>query len=202
MNYQIHSRDYLRRARKELNKDTPQSLFYAAFELRCGIEARLQQYLDAQGHISRKMKKGWQIAALDRNIQKVFNTGDTIIEFAILDNKTEEVLDVFYYTPVNSKLKKMGEKLGNYLHAMKKYYNDDNPSWTDTRSFLEEAYLELQKANKGKILGVPLLHQNTQSITMSVEPDEGEENKSLFHRIGGPGNVKKIRVSYLDELPI
>lgn len=60
---------------------------------------------------------------------------------------------------------------------------------------------ELQHANKGRILGVPLLNQKTQSITMYVEPSEGEEGTSLFQLIGGPGNVKRVRVTYLDELP-
>lgn len=191
----------MRRARKQLNEGTPHTLFYAAFELRCGIEARMQQYLEAQEHISKKMKKGWKIAEFAKNIDKVFRTGDKIVEFAFLDKKTENVLDVLYYTPVNSKLRKMGEQLGNYLHAMKTYRQDDDSWWTKTRCLLEEVYAELQKANKGTILGVPLLNRQTQSIQMYVEPAEGQDSAFLLQRVGSRGDTKRVKVTYLDELP-
>jgi hypothetical protein len=52
MGYGIHSRSYLKRARQRLDEGYPESLFYAAFELRCGVESRMKEYLDAQDHIS------------------------------------------------------------------------------------------------------------------------------------------------------
>ena len=201
MEYRIHSRDYMRRARERLDEGTPGSIFYAAFELRCGIEARMQQYLEAQNHISNKMKKGWQIAQLAKNIEKAFRTGDKIVEFAIHDRKTGSLLDVLYYTPVSSKLRKMGEQLGNYLHAMRVYRPNDDMWWQTTRSTLEDVYSELQKANIGTLLGVPLLNRRTKNLNMSVEPAEGEDDQFLLQRIGIPGAERMIRVSYLDELP-
>jgi hypothetical protein len=45
--YGISSRDYLARARGELVSGRPERLFYAAFELRAGIEQRLHEYLEA-----------------------------------------------------------------------------------------------------------------------------------------------------------
>lgn len=191
----------MRRARKQLNEGTSQSLFYAAFELRCGIEARMQQYLGAQEQISKKKKKGWEIAKLAKNLEKVFRTGDKIIEFAFFDIKNENIEHVFYYTPVNSKLAKMGQKLGDYLHAMKTYRPENDPWWAGTRNFLEDVYFELQKANKGTILGVPLLDKKTRSIDMTVEPAENEDIVSLFQRIRSPGSKIKVRVTYLDDLP-
>jgi hypothetical protein len=201
VDYRIHSRDYLHRARKCLDSGTPESLFYAAFELRCGIEARMQQYLEAQDHISEKMKKGWQIAKLAKNIEKTFKSGDKIVEYAILDQETETIRYVLYYTPVNSKLKKLGEKLGDYLHAMRKYRPEDDPWWGRTRDFLEEEYTELQKANIGTLQGVPLLNTQTRQINMSVEPTDDKEKDSLMRLIGNPGTKIIFRVSYLNELP-
>jgi len=201
MDYRIHSRDYMRRARICLDEDNPQSMFYAAFELRCGIEARMQQYLEAQNHISSKMKRGWQIAQLGKNIEKTFRTGDKIIEFAIHDRDAKILLDVLYYTPVNSKLKKMGERLGNYLHVMKEHHDEDDRWWATSRRFLEDVYVELQKANVGTLLGVPLINRRTKSVDMSIEPAEGEDSETLLRRIGVPGTQIMVRVSYLDELP-
>lgn len=54
--YGVGSRDYLRRAKDLLAQGTPAALFHAAFELRCGIEARLQEYRDAATKVA-KLKK-------------------------------------------------------------------------------------------------------------------------------------------------
>ena len=201
MDYRIHSRDYLHRARQRLDEGTAESLFYAAFELRCGIEARMQQYLEAQSHISNKMKKGWQIAQLAKNIEKAFKSGDKIVEFAIYDRETETFLDVLYYTPVNAKLRKMGEQLGDYLHAMKIYRPSNDPWWAKARNFFEDVYAQLQKANFGTLLGVPLLNPQTKMMNMSAEPAENESTDSMLQRIGRPGASRMVRVRYLDELP-
>lgn len=61
MSYGTHSKDYLTRARQRLDEGSPESLFYAAFELRCGIEARLQQYEEALANIAKIRRAGWRI---------------------------------------------------------------------------------------------------------------------------------------------
>ena len=85
MSYGVSSRSYFRRAEKLLGDSTPESLFYAAFELRCGIEARMQQYLEAQKQISAKKRNGWQIAKLAKNIERIFRTGDKIAKFTFYE---------------------------------------------------------------------------------------------------------------------
>ena len=47
MVYGINAESYLSRARKQLDEGTQNGLFYSAFELRCGVETRLHEYLDA-----------------------------------------------------------------------------------------------------------------------------------------------------------
>ena len=108
MSYDVLSRSYLRRAEKLLSDATPESLFYAAFELRCGIEARMYQYLEVQKQVSAKKKKGWQINKLATNIERIFRTGDKVARFAFRKRGRKKPFAVFYYTPVNSKLVKMG----------------------------------------------------------------------------------------------
>ncbi len=63
--YLVNSRNYLLRARKRLDEKTPASLFYAAFELRCGVESRMQEYLDAQDHISQRRKRHGTLPSSD-----------------------------------------------------------------------------------------------------------------------------------------
>jgi len=83
INYEIDSRSYLKRAEERIEDGSLHGLFYAAFELRCGIESRMQQYLDVQEHISKQKKKGWKIAKLAKNIENVFRTGDQITKITI-----------------------------------------------------------------------------------------------------------------------
>lgn len=201
MNYRIDSRDYLARARRLIDGGSLESLFYAAFELRCGIEARLQQYLEAQSHISEKRKKGWRIAELAKNIEKVFQTGDKVVEFAVYDQENDALLYTFYYTPVRARLRKMGEQLGNYLHSMRIYHHPQDKWWVEMRNLLEKVYGELRKANLGTMLGVPLLDPKTNRIVFSSELAEGEQPEDLLKKVGEIGTVRKLRVRYLNEVP-
>lgn len=48
MNNSCGSEAYLDRAKDCLEEGNPRNLFYAAFELRCFVERRQQDYLEAQ----------------------------------------------------------------------------------------------------------------------------------------------------------
>jgi hypothetical protein len=116
MTYGITSRDYLARAKRCLANNDHESLFYAAFELRCGVEARMQDYLDVQEHISKKKRQVWQVAKLARNIEDVFRLGEKGAVLRVRDRATRRLLFEARYTPVKRSLRDMAEKLGNELH--------------------------------------------------------------------------------------
>jgi hypothetical protein len=113
------------------------SLFYAALELRFGIEARLQQYLETQREVSRKKKKGWRVAVMAKNIEKIFQTGDTIVQISFWD-QAEAKFEPFsvYYTPVSSQLRKNAERLGNYLHATGHRRTEEKEWWDNLEILL------------------------------------------------------------------
>jgi hypothetical protein len=81
--YDVTSRGYLERADVRLAEGTAQALFYAALELRSGIAARMQQYLQARDEVSKRKKQGWRVANLAKDIEQVFRTGDKVVEFSI-----------------------------------------------------------------------------------------------------------------------
>lgn len=200
MAYNIASRDYLERARARLDKATADSLFYAAFELRCGIERRMQEYLEAWDHISKKVKQGWQIPKLAKNIEKAFRIGDKVVEVTIKDSESGPPLHVFYYTPVSSKLKKMGEKLGDLMHAMKRFIPQTDQWWKETRDFLEQVYSELRKAGRGTLLGPPLIDKKTGHINMHTMVKRDEKVKDIIKSI--PLNKEIIfGIRYLEDIP-
>ena len=115
MSYRTGARDYLNRARVQLDEGTPEALFYAAFELRCGIEQRMREYLEAWDHVSEKKKRGWKIPDLGRSLDQTFKLGDKVAKFTVSARDRSKVYGVFYYTPVSEKLKAMAGQLGNYL---------------------------------------------------------------------------------------
>lgn len=200
MIYNITSIDYLERAREQLDKSSSAFLFYAAFELRCGIERRMQEYLDAWDHISEKAKQGWQIAKLAKNIEKAFKVGDKVVEVVIKNSETEPPLYVFYYTPVSLKLRKMGKKLGDLMHAMKKFMPESDRWWENTRNHLEQVYVELKKANRGILLGPPLINKKTGHMNM-ITMIKREGGTEVIKNSAPVGKIILYKVRYLEDIP-
>jgi hypothetical protein len=202
MEYQTGSRDYLDRAKKRLAEDTPESTFYAAFELRCGIETRMREYLQAQEEVSKKKKEGWRIGNLGRDVERMFRTGDKIGQFIIKNADTGDIIKTLYYTPVTSSLRKKGEQLGNLLHASKQYRESSDAWWRETKRFLKDTFHELQIATKGTLLGVPLRSVNSNRILMNTEVLKGESQDPEMHRIGKEGGHIIMGVKYINALPL
>jgi len=201
MDYRISSREYLARARRRLDDGTPDSLFYAAFELRCGIESRMSEYLEVWDHISNKKKKGWRIAELGRNVEEHFKTGNKIVRWAIIDKETGKLVVCVYYTPVTSRLRNAGEKLGNYLHSMKKFRKKVDPFWANFRDELEQIYSQLAVANKGTLLGPPLLKTGAGEVDMKLDLPPSADPENLFNKTLNKGKEIQVKVSYHAHLP-
>ena len=196
MEYHTSSRDYLKRAKAKLKEGTPESLFYAAFELRCGIEQRMREYLEAWDHVSEKKKQGWRFPELGRTIDHTFKLGDKVARFTITSDKKDKIYGVFYYTPVSSELKEMAGRIGNYLHAFREYKPPTDEWWNETRTYLENVYVELRKACSGTLLGAPLVSPDGK-MSMPMQFDEkAAEIKEL-----GMGGQAIMTVEYLDEYP-
>ena len=200
-NYGMWARDYLRRARQRLDDGTHEALFYAAFELRCGIESRMRQYLLAQEDVSRKRRKGWRLASLGKELEKAFHSRDRIAELTFLERDTKKVIGVYCYTPVTRTLEKEGERLGDYLHCMKRKREPSDQWWDEMRERLERTCQELEVACFGTLQGMPLFYPRTGEIRMNIEVStEGEgADKNPFECLKGTALVCSVR--YLESLP-
>jgi hypothetical protein len=185
--YSVDAKSYLERARERLNEERLESLFYAALELRCGIEARLQQYLEAQEHIAKCRRSGWQIPKLAKNIERAFKLGNKIARVTIFAPDTEKQIASFLYTPVTSELQKNGQRLGNLLHALKRGRPVDDPWWGETRAFLGKVADQLAVAASGTLLGPMIWNPKTGQATMRHTLDPGEDPKTLMEKIGEIG---------------
>jgi len=152
-------------------------LFYAAFEIRCGVEARMQEYLEVQQHISKRKRQGWKVAQLARNIEDAFRLGEKDAVLRVLNKNTQKVEFEARYTPVKTSLRKKAEKLGNFLHSSKKIHDTSDDFWAKFRSELEKAVEELERATSGRLLGPLLIHPNQKRVDMKLELQTEEEHE-------------------------
>lgn len=158
MAYSIKSIDYLSRARSRLDALGTENLFYAAFELRCGIEARLKEYLDAQAETTKKKRNGWRIDKLVKQIESIFKLNSKGLKLIVFDPETTNIITTILYTPVTPQLQKMGERLGDYMHSQNTERLDSDVHWTLMRRNLEMTYQELGFATSGTLMAPPLVH--------------------------------------------
>ena len=201
MAYEISSHGYAQRARSRLDEGTNEALFYAAFELRAGVQTRLNQYLENQDNISRKAKEGYRIEPLAKMVEKAFRTGNKVIKVTMRPDDEEAVPDVFYFTPVSPSLKKKAEKLGNYLHAMQRLRTDNDPWWKTTRRFLEETYAELVEANRGELVGPPLRNRENGTVHIYWQGPSIAEKPPRYIGKSYVGTQMVFEVEYLDRHP-
>jgi len=135
--YSVSPDAYLERARTLLLEDRAASLFYAAFELRCFVEARQDLHLDAQREYARSIPKHWKIGAQGKALEAVFESNK--IQHIIFSYEGEQIFDA-YHIPVSGDLRKRSAKLGELLHAQGKWRDSNEEWWKTTRSDLIETY--------------------------------------------------------------
>jgi len=165
MSYSTKSTAYLARAREMLDVKDNKTLFYAAFELRCGIEARLKEYFDAQAETTKRRRSGWQIDKLVKQVESVFKLNNKGLKIVVFDADTEASIATVLYTPVTPQLQKMGERLGDYLHSQNHERPDTGCFWIEMRKRLEMTYQELGFATSGILLAPPLAHPTNKGET-------------------------------------
>jgi len=192
-NYGISAHCYLERAKKQLGQGKREALFYAAFELRCGIESRMQQYLEVRHDLSKKRKSGWQIAKLGKDLDHAFKVNNKVIEVVFKDGNKERRL---FYFPVTKSLRKKAEKIGDLMHAMQKLKVDNDLWWVESRRFLKETFDELKKACAGNLLGPPLMKKSNGNLNMYVELNK--ETEHWFPDFNKIGKEFIADINYLD----
>ena len=197
--YQRESINYFDRASRLLNssRENTSHLFYAALELRFGVETRMREYLKHQQNVSEKRKKGWKIAALSQDIKNAFSGVEKELVFSI--SAAGENNLVFRYRPVVPGLRTIAEKLGNYLHAAKDNELNSNEEWQQFRQLIEEGIKFLAYACSGSLLGVPMISPSFKGrrggrLYLTVSPEE----KIKLSEIVNAGREVLTHIEYLE----
>lgn len=192
--YSVTSTAYLERARALILEDTARSLFYAALELRCFVEARQDLYLDAQREYARSVPKAWRIGAQGKALEAVFQS-EKIQHIAWFVNN-ELILDA-YHIPVSNSLRNNAEKLGELLHAQEVHRPADHIWWSETRQKLIQTYELAWKCNQGSLLS-PMFLCDGHTVGKLMLKEEVKKRLLPFLNDGAEG---KMVVDYPKSLP-
>lgn len=191
MPYHISARAYLARAKQQLLANTNESLFYAAFELRCCVETRQEEYATEIKFIKTKIKP-WKIGATAKQLERIFNS-NKIARITMTDSNTADF--VLYHTPVSQKLYREAEKLGEFLHRMEGFKNDDDHFWSSTRNKIRKIYRDAWYSCQGQMITPPL-----QNHPFKIS-DPSEQLKEFLQRAGRDKFTIKTKIEYLDQPP-
>jgi hypothetical protein len=152
--YDTSSRAYLTRAKLNFDSGNNEWLFYAALELRCGVEARLKEYVVKVDTISLR-KIPWKIKNLEEILAKSSNIHDKRFVFFFIHPKTKERHNVIY-NPVSSNLRKIAKILGDYLHSVEQNRVLKPSFFSEFRQLVKLGIKELALATSGTLIAPPI----------------------------------------------
>ena len=181
-----HSRAFLERGRQHLSRfdaeEDVASLFYAALELRMGIEARVTEYLEVALKKLGKTPKdvsAYTASKLLAHLGRLAPDAERASTVRLV-REAPRATSQFWYTPVTSELAQIHGRLGELLHY-RFFVTNENwflrqrlragaKSLVDFRDLLAEAEAGLAQATAGTLLG----HPHFTSLVSEVldEPDE------------------------------
>lgn len=150
MDNPVSASSYLARAQELRKRNDKASLIYAALELRCGVEARLQAYVSVARGVSKRQAEEWRIKNLVRTLEGAFGLGDSMLLVFVTmgDGRACQ----FIYAPVTSRLQEIAQRCGDCLHALPPERVASPEFWSDLRSMVTEGCGLLELACASEIL--------------------------------------------------
>jgi hypothetical protein len=189
-NFQAHSRAFLARAQENVarfeNEGELQFFFYAALEIRYGVEARLNEYLaPALKTIGKQLKDVPEYVAskLLKRLVAVDPTSEQQSTLRVTSEPSGNSSFVGVYTPVSRRLAAIHGQLGELLHY-KFFVNNEhwmlrkslggNPHKTipDFLELLKEGITELEQATSGRLLENPKFTELVQEVLAENGPND------------------------------
>jgi len=149
MEYGVRAVNYLARAQEQIPSGNPEALFYAAMELRCGIEARLHEYRDSVR--AKKRDNTWQVRLLKRDIDTRAHKYERPFTLHFRSTTTGEKYPV-RYVPISTELNSIAERLGDYLHCVNSTKVQQPRYWSEFRNIVKRGITLLSEAVSGDLL--------------------------------------------------
>jgi hypothetical protein len=197
--YYVGAASYLARAKARLEDGTKPSLFYAAYEIRCAVEALQNMYLDAQRKYAESVPKAWRIKEQGAELERIF-TSDTIQKITWRINGSPDF--TAYHVPVDTALREGVQGLNDLLHAQTQYRKFYNRWWVQSRKRVIGVYRAAWMCTRGNMLS-PVLQSLEDGKRLMGEARlslDGDDAKA-FAAFSTVGVEMMIHVEYLKESP-
>ena len=192
--YSTHTQDFAKRARDLLATEQSDKLLYAALEVRLGVEARLQSYVQANDQVSSAIKRGWQIPKLFKGLEKTFSNSSQVVEFVVSAADVDPVK--MHFIPVSDQLRNLAERFGNALHLTASSHS--SPTWwQELRTSVEQATRDLEICSGATLLGTPLREHKTGQIFTKFEFPDGDPRYELMTKLARTREPHQFSVTYL-----
>jgi hypothetical protein len=197
--YGVSAEAYLDRAGSKLRERTNEGLFYAAFELRCFVEARQDEYLDAQRKYAKSIPAGHQIGKQGKVLDAIFHS-DLIQHIQWLMKGEDAVMFEAFHVPVTSQLRNGAERLGDLLHHQRKWRASDDAWWAQTRKLLVDLYRLAWTCRQGLLVSPVFLEGDGSMLGTVVMKLDGAD-AARFAEQTRAGAIGRMRVDYLSTPP-
>lgn len=189
MPYDASPDAFVRRIRDHLLSGGEASLLYAALELRCAVESRMQAYLEPLDHVPRSKKEDYSIPKLGKTTDGTFKLGEKMAVFTFyFDDGTPDL--VLRYIPVSRRLQSIAARLGNVLHFPGEQHLDDVNWWRRLRDELTEGLAWFKLAASGDLLGAPLMRRGTRHGAIYAAMRQDDPRWPTFHRLASLPTVR------------
>ena len=185
------------RAASLISSGESANLFYAALEIRMGVEARLQSYVLARSETSAAVKKGWKIQDLAKGLEKAFKGSKDVVQLSYSHTRDDPPFAVFRYTPVTAELQKIAQRLGDYLHYREVKVERDDSWWAQFRQIVKRGQELLSLCASGQLMGPPLWYPRTGEIKLNVEFTAGDPGIEQMLQLAKTRQELMIEVTYI-----
>lgn len=189
----VSTEGYIERIGTRLREQKPESLLYAALELRSAVEGRMKYYLAPLEHIPKAQRNEWSVAKLGKSLNKIFQLDDHLALITIYLPESSEHFTL-RYVPVSTRLQRIASRLGDWLH-FSGGRAEEGAWWSELQDLLEEGILWLEYASSSDLQGLPLLNSKTKQISMIATLRNGDARAEQFKRLS-LGAVHCIDVDY------
>ena len=166
MNYSVRSKDYLSRAQRERASNDISRLFYSAYELRAGVEARLHEYRDCL--LNEKRDNTWQVRILKREIENISDKFEKPVTVHLHNPITGNRIGL-RYVPVTDELKNIAEKVGAYLHCFSANKVRQPRFIKELASLVDRGIVLLEDAVSGNLLSPPMFKRTEMKALFSFD---------------------------------
>lgn len=194
--YSARTEEFARRARDLFARGTCEGLLYSALELRLGIEARTQTYIQANDQISNELKKGYHAGKLTRALKATHSDGQYVATIDILLVKEQLPVCSYHFIPISKRLGEIYGLLGGYLHYKGMGPSFTEPWWDSLKLLLESGIADLEICSRGSLLGVPLWQKSTGEVNIKMEVSKEDPRIEIVRRLAETKAQHIFRVEY------